>query len=86
MVAPAVVGVDATINSTSGTSNSLGSGFIISEEGLVVTNYHVIEGATSVNVVLSTGKEVSAEVVNYDSTEDLAVLKVTDDIEKILKV
>ena len=81
MVAPAVVGVDATINSTSGTSNSLGSGFIISEEGLVVTNYHVIEGATSVNVVLSTGKEVSAEVVNYDSTEDLAVLKVTDDIE-----
>ena len=81
MVAPAVVGVDATINSTSGTSNSLGSGFIISEEGLVVANYHVIEGATSVNVVLSTGKEVSAEVVNYDSTEDLAVLKVTDDIE-----
>lgn len=81
MVAPAVVGVDATINSTSGTANSLGSGFIISEEGLVVTNYHVIEGATSVSVILSTGEEVSAEVVNYDSVEDLAVLNITDDIE-----
>lgn len=81
MVAPAVVGVDATVNSTSGTANSLGSGFIISEDGLVVTNYHVIEGATSVSVILSTGEEVSAEVVNYDSVEDLAVLNIIDDIE-----
>ena len=81
MVAPAVVGVDATVNSTSGTANSLGSGFIISEDGLVVTNYHVIEGATSVSVILSTGEEVSAEVVNYDSVEDLAVLNIIDNIE-----
>lgn len=81
MVAPAVVGVDASINSTSGTASSLGSGFIISEDGLVVTNYHVIEGATSVNIILSTGEEVSAEVVNYDSAEDLAVLNITENIE-----
>lgn len=79
-VGPAVVGVDATINSASGTGSSLGSGFIISEDGLVVTNYHVIEGATSVNIILSTGEEVSAEVVNYDSVEDLAVLNIVDDI------
>lgn len=80
-VGPAVVGVDATLNSSPGTASSLGSGFIISEDGLVVTNYHVIEGAKSVSVILSTGEEVSAEVVNYDSEEDLAVLNITDDIE-----
>ena len=79
-VGPAVVGVDSTINSTSGTGSSLGSGFIISDDGLVVTNYHVIEGATSINIILSTGEEVSAEVVNYDSVEDLAVLNIVDDI------
>ncbi len=80
-VGPAVVGVDATINSSSGTGNSLGSGFIISEDGFVVTNYHVIEGATSINIILSNGEEVIAEVVNYDSVEDLAVLKIVDDID-----
>lgn len=79
-VGPAVVGVDATITSTSGTGSSLGSGFIISEDGFVVTNYHVIEGATSINIILSTGEEVSAEVVNYDSVEDLAVLNIVDNI------
>ncbi|MDO4535279.1 MAG: trypsin-like peptidase domain-containing protein [Clostridium perfringens] len=80
-VGPAVVGVDATINSTSGTGSSLGSGFIISDDGFVVTNYHVIEGATNINIILSNGEEVSAEVVNYDSTEDLAVLNIVDNIE-----
>lgn len=81
LVGPAVVGVDATINSNAGRGSSLGSGFIISEGGLVVTNYHVIEGSSSINIILSNGNEVSAEVVNYDAGEDLAVLNIIDNIE-----
>ena len=53
-----------------------GSGFIISEDGYVVTNFHVVEGATSVNVVLYDSKSLPASLVGYDSTNDIALLKV----------
>ena len=59
----------------------IGSGFIIDEEGYIVTNYHVIENSTSVSVLLSTGEEVGATVVNFDSDKDLAVLKLNDGVE-----
>jgi len=56
--------------------SSSGSGFILTEDGYVVTNYHVIEGATSVSVVMYDETVLAATVVGYDATNDVAVLKV----------
>ena len=56
--------------------SSLGSGVIVSPEGLVVTNHHVIEGAAEIIVVLSDRREFAAEIVVDDKDTDLAVLKV----------
>lgn len=53
-----------------------GSGFFIDREGHVVTNNHVVEGATTVRVRLTDGEELEAEVVGADPLTDLAVLKV----------
>jgi serine protease Do len=57
--------------------NSLGSGFIIDAEGLVVTNNHVIADADEVNVILNDGTTLKAEVIGRDQKTDLALLKVT---------
>ncbi len=54
----------------------MGSGFIISEDGYIVTNNHVVEGATSVLVRLSDRREYDAEVVGTDPRSDLALLRV----------
>lgn len=59
----------------------LGSGVIFSEEGYVLTNYHVIKNSTQVKVIFSTGQEVEAKVVNYDEAADLAVVKITEDVK-----
>jgi serine protease Do len=56
--------------------SSLGSGVIVSEDGLIVTNHHVINGATEIKVVLSDRREFSAELVVDDERTDLAVLRV----------
>lgn len=53
-----------------------GSGIIFREDGYIVTNYHVIENATSVTVTLNDGTEYDARIVGSDSSSDLAVLKV----------
>ncbi len=68
--------VVATMYGQTATGVSSGSGFILTENGYVVTNYHVVEGATSVSVVLYNGTRYAAQVVGYDSTNDVAVLKV----------
>jgi serine protease Do len=57
---------------------ALGSGFIISADGYVVTNNHVVDHGKTVTVTLDNGKEVSAKVVGADAKTDLAVLKITD--------
>lgn len=56
-------------------SNS-GSGFIISEEGYIVTNYHVIEGSSSIRVTLNNGEEYPATFIGGEELNDVAVLKV----------
>ena len=55
---------------------SAGSGFIITADGYIVTNHHVVKGATAVNVTLYNGQEYPATVVGGDSDYDVAVLKI----------
>jgi Do/DeqQ family serine protease len=55
---------------------SLGSGVIVDPSGLVVTNYHVIEGASEVKVALSDKREFAADIVLKDQRSDLAVLRI----------
>ncbi len=55
-----------------------GSGVILSEDGLIVTNYHVVAGATQVTVTLSTGKSYEAKIVGEDDEEDLALLRIDE--------
>lgn len=85
-VAPAVV-----IVSTKSTSyyngiipqetEGIGSGFIINEEGYILTNYHVIENASEVSIMLSDGNEATAKVVNYDKNQDIAMLKINEQVK-----
>ncbi len=57
-----------------------GSGIIISTDGYIVTNQHVIDGATEISVILNTGEELTATLVGQDVKTDLAVLKVETDL------
>ena len=56
-----------------------GSGIIINESGYIVTNQHVIDGASEISIILNTGEEISAKLVGQDKKTDLAVLKVDTD-------
>jgi serine protease Do len=55
-----------------------GSGFIISSDGYVVTNYHVVENATEVSVTLDDGKDLPAKIIGTDKKTDLALIKITE--------
>lgn len=57
-------------------SPGLGSGFITRRDGIIVTNAHVVAGATSVSVMLRDGKTFPAKVLGSDETNDIAVLKI----------
>ena len=75
-----VVAISSTVqtNGFYGSSEgaSSGSGFILTADGYVVTNYHVVEGATKVDVILHDDTSYTAKVVGHDATNDIAVLKV----------
>ena len=58
-----------------------GSGFIIDDKGLIVTNNHVIAGASSITVVLHDGKSLQAKLIGADAKTDLALLQVKTDIK-----
>lgn len=60
----------------------VGSGFIVDEDGLIVTNHHVIEGASKVTVTLDDGSKHAAKVVGVDPKTDLAVLRI--EVDRVL--
>lgn len=62
------------------TGISSGSGFVLTEDGYVVTNHHVIENATAVTVTMHDGTEYGAKIVGSDSTNDVAVLKIEEEV------
>ncbi|MGW2648534.1 S1C family serine protease [Streptomyces sp. NPDC001393] len=70
-VSPSVVEINATLSSGSST----GSGVIITSNGEIVTNNHVISGAQSIKVRTSDGNSYTADVVGTDSSKDLALIK-----------
>ena len=84
-VGPSVVGIISTVQGmmsifgTTTTAEGSGSGIIISEDGYIVTNNHVIDGASSIRVALNTGSEYEAKVIGSDSKTDLAVIKIQPD-------
>lgn len=55
-----------------------GSGVIVAENGYIVTNHHVIDGATSINVITTSGKEYEGKVIGSDAQTDLAIVKIED--------
>ena len=57
-----------------------GSGVIISPDGYIITNYHVIENSTEVIVTTNNNKEYEAEIIGYDEIYDIAVLKINSDL------
>ena len=57
-------------------SSSLGSGVIVSPEGIILTNYHVISDADEIDVALSDGRKVKAKIIGGDPETDIAVLKI----------
>ena len=59
------------------TNNATGSGFVLSTDGYVVTNYHVIEDASTIHVVLYDNNSYQATLVGYEANNDLALLKIT---------
>ncbi len=58
------------------TSAASGSGFIISQDGYILTNYHVIEGSSAITVACYDGTSYEAALIGYDKSNDIAVLKV----------
>lgn len=70
-VSPSIV----EINATSNAGESTGSGVIITSDGEIITNNHVISGASTIKVSTSDGKTYTAKVVGTDSKKDLALIK-----------
>jgi serine protease Do len=57
-------------------SQSLGSGFVWSSDGIIVTNNHVVEGASKITVIFNSGSQVSARLIGVDPDSDVAVLRI----------
>ncbi|WP_149827432.1 S1C family serine protease [Streptomyces tailanensis] len=73
-VSPSIVEISAS----SSAGESTGSGVIITSDGEIITNNHVISGASEIKVTTSDGKSYTAEVVGTDSKKDLALIKLQD--------
>ena len=89
IVSPAVVTVITDLPDQQGFfgiipgGQSTGSGFIIREDGYIVTNNHVVEGGESYRIILQSGEEIPANLVGSDKFSDLAVLKVEGEMPAV---
>src|SRR4051812_38830791 len=79
-VGPAVVRVETPPDRDKDQRGGTGSGVVISPDGLVLTNSHVVQGASSVRLVLADTRTVEARVLGDDPHTDLALLRVVDDV------
>lgn len=77
-VSPAVVNIIVTSETVDSTTEGQGSGFVISPKGEVVTNYHVIDGGTRIEVVFGNGERYPANIIGTDEETDLALLQIDD--------
>lgn len=75
-----VVAINCVIQTTNSgqvyKASSAGSGFVLTSDGYVVTNHHVIDGASSISVAFSDGTQMAATLVGSDATNDIALVKV----------
>lgn len=75
-----VVAITCTVRTNNGgqvyEGRNSGTGFIITEDGYIVTNHHVIEGATKITVTLANGTSFAARLIGSNDTNDVAVIKV----------
>ncbi len=71
--------IDRFFNQKSGNQVSLGSGFILSEDGYIITNNHVIDQAEEISVILSDNTQIEAKLVGRDLKTDLALIKIDTD-------
>jgi S1-C subfamily serine protease len=82
-VTPSVVTVTSQVRTVTpfgaSSGEAVGTGFVVRSDGFILTNHHVIEGASAVTVTLASGKERSATVVAQDATHDLAVLHIGEE-------
>ncbi len=77
-VSTGVVNIDVIVNSAGSTGEAAGSGFVLDKAGHIVTNNHVIAGATNITVIFHNGFQEAAKVVGADQYSDLAVLQVAN--------
>lgn len=84
-VSPSVVKIVTreTASRTRPTTQGQGSGFIVDNQGQIITNYHVVEGASRITVVLRDGTQVQGKVVGADPQSDLAVVKADIPADKL---
>ncbi|MEP1229999.1 MAG: trypsin-like peptidase domain-containing protein [Litorimonas sp.] len=75
-VSPSVVNIIVTTETGETTSEGRGSGFVISDKLEVVTNYHVIDGGTYIDIEFNDGRKYSATIIGTDEETDLALLKI----------
>ena len=73
---PGIFGEQFKQQEDSNVALAAGSGFIISNDGYVLTNYHVVEGANEITVRLSDRREFEAKIIGVDRRSDLALLKI----------
>jgi S1-C subfamily serine protease len=77
-VSPGVVSIRVIVEQSGMVGEAAGSGFVLDQEGHIITNNHVVSGATLVSVIFHDGHEARAEIVGTDVDSDLAVIKVDE--------
>lgn len=71
-----VVGITVTVAGAPQISQGSGTGIVLSEDGYISTNAHVVNGATTIKVILANNQEYNAQIIGLDEKTDLAVIKI----------